>query len=98
MACLYEKAFMAFGLGKIKTVGSYKEMCDLLGEPDQSKHPDLKKRQLEMWKLCFSWTISKHKFTRIKLYSSEEYLYNILKSAQNCCLNSKCSSILLTQQ
>ncbi len=79
MACLYEKAFMAFGLGKIKTVDSYKEMCDLLGEPDQSKHPDLKKRQLEMWKLCFSWTMSKHKFTRIKLYSSEEYLYNILK-------------------
>lgn len=79
MACLYEKAFMAFGLGKIKTVDSYKEMCVLLGEPDQSKHPDLKKRQLEMWKLCFSWTISKHKFTRIKLYSSEEYLYNILK-------------------
>lgn len=34
MACLYEKAFMAFELGKIKSVDSYKEMCKLLDEPD----------------------------------------------------------------
>lgn len=79
MACLYEKAFMAFGLGKIKSVDSYKEMCKLLDEPDQTYHADLKKRQLEMWKLCFFWSMRKNKFTNIKLYSSEEYLYNILK-------------------
>lgn len=79
MACLYEKACVVFTLGKIKEVNSYKDMCKLLQEPDQSTHPDLKKRQLETWKLCFSWQMKKYKFTRIKVYSSEEYFYNLLK-------------------
>ena len=67
---LYDRVIIA--LSKVKEVENYKAMCELLHEKDYSTHTDLKKKQLEAWKICFSWKMNKRKFTRIKVYELEE--------------------------
>lgn len=92
MTCLYERASEAFTKNNIKKVSSYKEMCKILQETDHSKHPDLKRRQLEAWKICFSWKMNGNKFERIKMYSTEEYFYNLLnKKYYNTVLYTFCA-------
>lgn len=45
-------------LSNVSTVNSYKELCKLLDETDYSKPSQKKhkKKQLENWKKCFTWT------------------------------------------
>lgn len=70
---LYQQAYHCFIEEKIKSVKSYKEMCQLLNEKDYSTHPDLKKKQMQKWKQCFTWYLDKGKFVRIKMRSKEEH-------------------------
>lgn len=65
----------------VKSVQDYDSMCRILDEfnYDRTKATSKKQNQLEQWKLCFTWTNRKGKFTNIKIYSEEEYYANVLK-------------------
>ena len=87
---LYDRVIIT--LSKVKEVENYKAMCELLHEKDYSTHADLKKKQLEAWKICFSWKMNKRKFTRIKVYELEEYFANLMnKKYYNSALYSMCA-------
>ena len=60
----------------VSQIDSYKKLCQLIEEPDYSakSQTDKKNRQLEYWKMCFSWVKRGEKFTKIKVYSKQEYL------------------------
>lgn len=79
---LYDKVVSA--LSDKKTVPDYTTMCQLLDEPNYEKKGGTKsklkkKQQLNYWKFCFKWVTRKDAFTSIRIYSLEEYHYNILK-------------------
>ena len=89
---LYDKVVEK--LEGISQVDSYKEMCAILEEPDYSvkSKTDKKNRQLEYWKMCFSWVKRGSKFTKIRIYTKQEYLENLLsRYIQDACVFNLCS-------
>ena len=78
---LYDK--VVEGLSDKKSVPDYKTMCQILEEPNYdktggTKSSAKKKKQLEYWRMCFSWVSRKGAFTQIKIYSKEEYSIKML--------------------
>ena len=82
---------------KLKNVSqaeNYKSLCFLLDEPDYSakSQTERRTRQLEYWKMCFKWVKKGSRFTKIKVYSKQEYLENLMsRYFQDACVYNLCS-------
>ena len=82
---------------KLKNVSqaeNYKSLCLLLDEPDYSakSQTERRTRQLEYWKMCFKWVKKGSRFTKIKVYSKQEYLENLMsRYFQDACVYNLCS-------